>query len=565
MRDGSLSRLLPRRGDYAALRSSWRVDLLAGVTVAVVALPLALAFGVASGLGARAGLVTAIVAGIAAGVFGGSNVQVSGPTGAMTVVLAPVVAKVGFDGVIIVALAAGAVLMLAGAARLGRYVSFLPWPVIEGFTVGIGIIIFLQQVPAALGLSAPVAENTAVSAASALSNAAGAHWQAVAVVAIVSLLMVVLPRMHRSLPASLVAVVVATALAELAGWEIPRIGAIPSSLPLPGLPGFDFQQAPELVSAVFAVAALAAIESLLSARVADGMADGEEHDPDRELFGQGVANAASALFGGMPATGAIARTAVNVRAGARTRLAATTHGVVLVAVVLLLAPAIGLVPLAALAGVLMVTAVHMVEFGSVGRILRSTRADAAVLLATATATVAFDLVVAVEVGIVLASVLALRELARSASFERDPLDSVDIDPTLEHELIGEHVVAYRLDGALFFGAAQRFLLELTDVTDVEVVILRLGRLRMLDATGAQALGELVTRLQNRGIKVMLVCVRPQHRRLIEEVGVLDALAHENRVLPTIDDALVRASDYLSGRRPPAARQPGTSPQELVMQ
>lgn len=565
MKRGELTRLLPRSGDYAGLRGSWRVDLLAGVTVAVVALPLALAFGVASGLGARAGLVTAIVAGIAAGVFGGSNAQVSGPTGAMTVVLAPVVAKVGYDGVIVVAIAAGIVLMLAGAARLGRYVSFLPWPVIEGFTVGIGIIIFLQQVPAALGFTAPTAENTAVNAANALADATGAHWQALAVVAIVGVLMVLLPRLHRSLPASLVAVVAATGFAELAGWQIPRIGDIPSGLPLPGLPDFDFQQAPQLVSAVFAVAALAAIESLLSARVADGMVDGEGHDPDRELFGQGIANAASALFGGMPATGAIARTAVNVRAGARTRVAATTHGLVLVVVVVLLAPAIGMVPLAALAGVLMVTAVHMVEFGTVGRIMRSTRADAAVLLVTATATVAFDLIVAVEVGIVLASVLALRELARSATFERDSLEAVDIDPALEHELIGDHVVAYRLDGALFFGAAQRFLLELTDVTDVEVVILRLGRLRMLDATGAQALGELVTRLQNRGIKVMLVCVQPEHRRLIEQVGVLDALAHENRVLPTIDDALARASDYLARKRPPKNRPPGTSQKDLVLQ
>lgn len=559
-----LTRLLPRRGDYDGLRGSWRVDLLAGVTVAVVALPLALAFGVASGLGARAGLITAIVAGVAAGLFGGSNVQVSGPTGAMTVVLAPVVAKVGFDGVVVVAIAAGIVLVVAGAARLGRYVSYLPWPVIEGFSVGIGVIIFLQQVPAALGLNGRATGNTAVTAVNALAEVASAQWQALAIVGVVVAAMVLLPRVHRSLPASLVAVIVATVLAELAGWDVPQIGAIPAGLPLPGLPEFDFARAPELVSAVFAVAALAAIESLLSARVADGMADGKPHDPDRELFGQGIANAASALFGGMPATGAIARTAVNVRSGARTRVAAVVHGLVLVVVVALLAPAISLVPLAALAGVLMVTAVHMVEFGTVGRIIRSTRADAAVLLATATATVAFDLVVAVEVGVVLASGLALRELARSATFERDTLESVDVDPALEHELIGAHVVAYRLDGALFFGAAQRFLLELTDVTDVKVVILRLGRLQMLDATGAQALGELVTRLQHRGIKVMLVCVQPEHRRLIEQVGVLDALAHENRVLPTIDEALARASDYLSRRHPPQNR-PGTTHNDLVLQ
>jgi SulP family sulfate permease len=259
-------------------------------------------------------------------------------------------------------------------------------------------------------------------------------------------------------------------------------------------------------------------------------------------------------MGGMPATGAIARTAVNVRAGARTRVSTITHGLVMTVFVLALAPVLERVPLAALAGVLMVTSVRMVEFGTVDRIVRSTRGDALLLVATAAATVAFDLIIAVGVGVALASLLALRAVASSTSFERDPVESMDVDATLEHALMQEHIVAYRLDGALFFGAAQRFLLELTEVSDVEVVILRLGRLRVLDSTGAQALAGLISHLEHRGITVLLSSVRPEHQRLIERVGVLNSLAHNNHVLPTIREALIHARRHLRNR--PAATTAG---------
>lgn len=547
-------RLLPSRRDYRDLPRSWHRDLLAGVTVAIVALPLALAFGVTSGLGAEAGIVTAIVAGIVAGLFGGSHVQVSGPTGAMTVVLIPVVASVGPSGVLVVALAAGLLLVLAGALRLGRWAGILPWPVVEGFTLGIALLIFLQQVPAALGVAKPAGENTALVAAAALGDWAGSGWATLAVVALVAALMVGLPLLHRAVPASLVAVVAATGLVELTGLDVARIGHIPSSLPAPALPSLSAGELPGLLSAIVAVAALAAIESLLSAKVADGMGDAEPHDPDRELVGQGLANVAVSFFGGMPATGAIARTAVNVRSGARTRAAAVVHGLVLAVIVLAFAPLLERVPLGALAAVLMVTAVRMVEYGTVARILRSTRGDALLLLATAAATVVFDLVIAVGVGVALAAVLALRAVAESSSFGREPLAAADgettIDPVLEHALLQEHIVAYRLDGALFFGAAQRFLLELTDVADVQVVILRLGRLRMLDSTGAQALGDLIAHLQQRGITVLLSSLRPDHHRLLERTGALDRLVHPNHVLPTIDEALAHAHRHVERGRVP---------------
>jgi SulP family sulfate permease len=541
----AVARLLPGARDYRGLRGSWRADLVAGITVAVVALPLALGFGVASGLGPESGIVTAIVAGVVAGIFGGSHVQVSGPTGAMTVVLVPVVASVGPGGVVLVALLAGVLLVIVGGARLGRYAGILPWPVVEGFTVGIALLIFLQQVPAALGVAKPHGENTAAVASRAVMEWGGQGWTAVGLVAFVAAIMIGMGRLHRGLPASLLAVAAATGVCEVAALPAARIGHIPATLPSPHWPELSGGHVSQLVSAVFAVAALAGIESLLSAKVADGMADGEDHDPDRELVGQGLANIAVSFVGGMPATGAIARTAVNVRAGARTRAATIVHGVVLAVVVLALAPVLERVPLAALAGVLMVTAARMVEFGAVRRIARTTRSDAALLVATAVATVAFDLVTAVAVGVALASLLALKAVADNTTFAPEAIEpTIDIDATLERALLAEHIVAYRLDGALFFGAAQRFLLELTEIADVEVVILRLGRLRVLDSTGAQALAELIRHLQDRHITVLLASLRPDHRRLLHRVGVLDVLVHENHVVPTIREALVHARRHV---------------------
>jgi SulP family sulfate permease len=538
---GNLTGLLPRRSDYTGLSSSWRTDIVAGVTVGVVALPLALAFGITTGLGAQAGLITAIVAGFVAAVFGGSNVQVSGPTGAMTVVLVPVVARYGVEAVYLVGIMAGLLVVIAATVRLGRFLAFIPWPVIEGFTVGIACIIFLQQVPAALGVAKPEGENTVAVAARAVRHAVQGDGTIVAVglVAVVAAVMLVAPRLHRSLPASLLAVVVATAIAETAGFDVARIGTLPSSLPRPDLPAVSMGRVSELFGAAFAVAALAAIESLLSAKVADGMAGRARHDPDRELFGQGLANLASPLFGGMPATGAIARTAVNVRAGARTRIAAIVHALVLVGVVYLGGSLVSKIPLAALAGVLMVTAVRMVEPHNVRAVVLATRSDAIVLVVTAVVTLAFDLILAVEVGVAVAAVLALRHVARTSSVSAEPV-ALDFDDDSQAPALGEHILTYRLDGALFFGAAQRFLTELTAVTDVKVVILRLPDVQMLDATGAQAIGEIVSELEHRGITVLMKGARPAHLRTLRAVGTIDRLAHQRHLFDDLDAAVAHA-------------------------
>jgi SulP family sulfate permease len=302
----------------------------------------------------------------------------------------------------------------------------------------------------------------------------------------------------------------------------------------------------ELFTAAFAVALLAALESLLSAKVADGMSTTGHHDPDRELFGQGLANLASPLFGGMPATGAIARTAVNVRSGARTRVSAAVHALVLLAVVLFAGHLVGKIPLAALAGVLMVTAVRMVEIHNVKAVVNATRADALVLTLTAAATVVFDLILAVEIGVAVAAILALRAVARSTSAVAEPVASTaDVSPETDGALRSQHIITYRIDGALFFGAAQRFLTELTAVSDVRVVILRLPQLQVLDATGAHALGEIVAELEGRGITVLLKGPRPEHLRVLRAVGALDRLAHDNHLFSDLDAAIDHARSHVS--------------------
>ena len=542
-------RAVPRRSDYAGLSTSYRKDILAGITVGVVALPLALAFGVASGVGAAAGLITAIVAGFVAAVFGGSNFQVSGPTGAMTVVLLPIVARFGASAVVPVAIMAGGIVLAMGLFGLGRAVSFIPWPVVEGFTIGI----FLQQVPLALDVPRPEGDNTAIVALRALQSA---DWavaiQSIAVVALVVVVLVVMPRLNKAVPWSIIAIVLATVAVGFAGWQMSRIGSLPDGLPAPSIPVLDASSTGALFSAAIAVAALAAIESLLSARVADGMtsvADGMKspgrYDPDRELVGQGLANIASGAFGGMPATGAIARTAVNVRAGARTRVSAMVHSLVLIVVVVAGGGLVAVIPLAALAGVLMVTAVRMIDRRVALSVLRSTRADALVMVVTAAATVALDLILAVEIGIAIAAGLALRALAQSSTMDREEVASSDtIGATesgpSEQALLHEHIAVYRLDGALFFGASQRFLDELVDVADVRVVVLRLGGIRMLDASGAHALEEIIDDLQGRGIAVILQGIRPEHVATLEAVGTFGALVSAHHAVESLSEAIDHA-------------------------
>ena len=537
----NVARLLPSRHDYAELPRSWRRDVLAGITVGVVALPLALAFGISSGVGAAAGLITAVVAGLVAAVFGGSHVQVSGPTGAMAVVLAPIVIQYGLPSIAMVTVLAGLLVVAAGVTGLGRAVTFIPWPVIEGFTLGIAAIIFLQQVPAALGSASPSGHRTVAAAWLVVTNA---DWdtaaRTLAVVVFIAVLMITLPRLHRSIPESLTAVVAATVLALALGIPVATIGELPSHLPAPVLPHADVSALSDLFGAVLAIAALAAIESLLSARVAATMSPTGPYDPNRELVGQGFASVVSGVFGGMPATGAIARTAVNVRSGARTRVSAIVHSLVLLAVVYLATGPVSAIPLAALAGVLMVTSFRMISGSTIRKIVFSTRSDAVTFTVTAVITVCFDLIEAVEIGIVVAAFFALRSIARRSSVVREELPG----PAMPHD---DEIALLRLDGAMFFGVAERISNAITDDDHrhTSVVIIRMSQLGMLDATGAHTLAQICTELEGRGITVIVKGVRPEHMALLSNVGVFDTLRHENHLVDTLDEAARHARAHVS--------------------
>jgi len=543
------------KGEFAGYNAQrFAQDALAGVTVGVVALPLALAFGVTSGAGAAAGLFTAIVAGLVASVFGGSRYQISGPTGAMTVVLLPIIAQYGLEKVFVAGLMAGVMLVLMGLLRLGRLVQFIPWPVITGFTGGIAVIIFLQQVPALLGLGAARGEGIVpVTLETVRLFLVQPQYWTLALTALTAVIMVLWTRVSKRIPGSMVALLLVTGLSLLFKLEVPRIGAIPTLLPAPSWPSVTLQDLSLLFSPALAIALLAGIESLLSAVVADGMTTQERHDPNRELVGQGLANLLVPLFGGIPATGAIARTAVNLRSGGQTRVSGVIHSLFLVVVVLLLGRYAALIPTAALAGILMVTAVRMVELEAIRGVFRSTKSDFSALLLTTFVTIAFDLVLAIEVGLAVAAVLFIRRMA--GQLELEPMDLPEHTPThlnVHQQVLGERVVAFRVEGPLFFGVAGEFIDVLLRVSNVDALILRMRRVRTMDASGANALRTLKDTLERRGVKLLLSGLQLQPTALLERMGLLGEITAERRHLfETTDAAIEHAWSHVVRNRKPS--------------
>ena len=536
--------------DYSSAK--FTQDLLAGITVGVVALPLALAFGVTSGAGAAAGLFTAIVAGLIASLFGGSRYQISGPTGAMTVVLLPIIAQYGIEKIAIVGLMAGAIITALGLLRVGRFVQLIPWPVVTGFTNGIAIIIFLQQVPAALGVSAPKGENgilpTTVETVRVFLEQP--QFWTLGLTVLTAAIMFVWAKISKRVPGSIVALLSVTAFSLVFALPVPRIGEIPTGLPLPHLPSFAWGDLSVLWGPALAIALLASIESLLSAVVADGMTIRERHDPDRELIGQGLANLIAPLFGGIPATGAIARTAVNVRSGGQTRLVGVIHALFLLAVVLVLGRYASVIPRAALAGILMFTATRMIELEAVRALLHSTKSDLSTMLITTAVTIGFDLVLAIEVGLAVAGVLFIQRMSKSLNLQ--PIDlSPDVPAHLgmDHELLRERVIAYRVEGPLFFAVAGEFIDTLLRVSSVDVLILRMRRVNVIDASGANALKTLKDTLERRGVKLLLSGLQLQPVQLLGKMGLLSEIITDgHHLFSTTDQAIEHAWTHVVRNR-----------------
>jgi len=408
-----LREFLPNRSDYKSARTTWRKDLIAGITVGIVALPLALAFGITTGAGASAGLATAVLAGLIAAIFGGSNFQVSGPTGAMTVVLVPIVSKYGAESLIPLGFFAGLLTLILGLLRAGSIINRVPLPVMEGFTLGIAIVIALQQIPTALATPSIDGGRTVLTAWRTFAGAldSGFNYPAIAIVFLTLLLKFNYPKIAKKfnfkfhIPASFLAIVISTLTVLALRIDIPKVGDMPKAIF--HLRKFELFSIGlyQLTTAVIAIALLASIESLLSARVADQLAhihdDAQKYHPNRELFGQGLASALSSLVGGMPATGAIARTSVNIRAGSISRLSAIFHAIFLLAVVLVLAPIISIIPTSALAGVLLGTSYRMASPANLREMLKTTRLDSSILLITAFMVIFVDLIWGIAIGTAL--------------------------------------------------------------------------------------------------------------------------------------------------------------------
>lgn len=525
-------------------RQHWLRNIVAGAIVGVVALPLAMAFAIASGVKPEQGLYTAIVAGLAVSLFGGSRIQIAGPTGAFVVILAGITARHGVDGLLLATAMAGAMLVLLGIARFGGVLRFIPDPVIVGFTAGIGVIIWVGQWKDFFGLP-PVEGAHFHDKLLHLLEALPSLQPATTALSLLSLALVLygprLPGLAR-VPGPLLAMLAVTALQAAFGFDgvatiASAFGGIPQGLPSLTLPAFSFERLIVLLPSAFTIAMLGAIESLLSAVVADGMA-GTRHDSNQELIGQGIANLVAPLFGGFAATGAIARTATNFRNGATGPLAGVVHSLVLLLILLLLAPLAGRVPLCVLAAILFVVAWNMSEAHRVVQMLRrAPRADAIVLVVTLLLTVFADLVVAVNVGVILAMLLFLRRM--SLSVEVAPLAGRDLRRELQdagRAQLPPGTMVYSIDGPFFFGAVENLERALQQThTDPRHIIIRLARVPFMDITGMQTLEEAIGRLERRGVRVLLCEARRNVLRKLIRAGL--ARGGRRRYYSRLDDAL----------------------------
>lgn len=528
----------------------WGRNLLAGVIVGIVALPLAMAFAIASGAKPEQGIYTAIIAGVLVSAFGGTRQQIAGPTGAFVVILAGITATHGVEGLQIATLMAGVILLAFGAARLGGIIRFIPAPVVVGFTAGIGLIIFVSQWQPFLGLPLAAAEHFHEKLWQLLGSLPELH-PATSGIAVLSLALATLgPRVPglARVPAPLLALVGATLLHALLQFEgVATIGSafggIPRGLPSPGLPEITGTQVIQLIGPAFAIAMLGAIESLLSAVVADGMA-GTRHDSNQELIGQGIANIVAPLFGGFAATGAIARTATNVRNGGNSPLAGIVHALTLLAIILVLAPLASGIPLAALAAILFVVAWNMSEVPRFMRMLRrAPRADVVILLITFLLTVFADLVVAVNIGVIIATLLFMRRMA--SSVETRIQDMPELLPELAPlglKTLPTGLVICSIEGPLFFGAvegAEQVLLHMRSGT--RVLLIRLKRVPFMDITGLQTLEGAISVLHRRGVKVMLSEANRRVLRKLLRAGIIRQIGRSNYHRDLLD-ALSAAGD-----------------------
>jgi len=538
-----LASLIPSRG-----------DVFGGISAGIVALPLCLAFGAASGLGAEAGLYGAIAAGILAAIFGGTPLLVTGPTNPMTLVAATLVAanllpsgKVNLAVVVTVFLMAGALQVLLGVLRLGSFIRYVPYPVISGFMSGIGIIIIMQQLYPIVGVAAPSSEATKI--LGGLPMLPGAIVWPVALLGVTTFAIIqILPRFTRKIPASLVALIVVTAVAVAFDVNAPRIGAIPAGLPSFVIPELTFDQLTLVASAAIQLALLGAIDSLLTALLADSLTK-SHHDSNRELIGQGIGNMGAALVGGLPGAGANIRTIVNIDAGGKTRLSGVVHGLFLLAVLLGLSNLVEYIPNAVLAGILVGAGLGCIDFRGLRHIHKVPRSDAVVLLVVLGLTVFSGLIVAVAVGLIMASFIFMknvadiseRQTALSLLADEPWADEIDIPPEYRDRLLVKHV-----EGPLFFGFARGFLNIAARAAASRLLILRMDRVSLMDQSGAYALQDALVDLTSSGTRVVLVGLPVAQRDILEAIHVIPELVSAKDLFANFAELKAELPDMLSG-------------------
>jgi len=535
-------------------RKQFASDLVAGIVVGIVALPLAIAFAIASGVSPEKGLYTAIIAGFIISALGGSRVQIGGPTGAFIVIVYGIMQKYGIDGLSIATIMAGVMLIGMGFARLGSVIKFIPYPLIVGFTSGIALIIFSSEIKDFLGMQMGAVPADFIDKwAEYFKHIDVINWAAIIISIATVIITVGFSKITHHIPGSLVAILLATAATYF--FKLPvetigsRFGSIPSSLPSPHLAHIDLATIKNLIHPALTIALLGAIESLLSAVVADGMIGGN-HKSNMELVAQGVANIVAPIFGGIPATGAIARTATNVKNGGRTPIAGITHALTLLLIMVLIGKWATLIPLSCLAGILVVVAYNMSEWRSFVSILKSSRSDALVLLSTFFLTVLIDLTLAIEVGMVLAAFLFMRRMTQISNvgvITKDLNDSAEGDDpmAINKYKVPKGVEVFEINGPFFFGAAYKFKDSMRFVeTSPKVLIIRMRYVPVIDATGLHTLELVFKEAEKRGTRFIISGIQPEVYTEFEKSGLLDKLCKEN-VLTQIDDALKRAEEILA--------------------
>ena len=552
-------------------RKMFAQDTLAGIIVGIVAIPLAIAFGISSGVGPTEGLVTAIIAGLIISVFGGSKVQIGGPTGAFIVIIYGIIQQFGLTGLMIATVMAGIILIIMGFARLGSVIKFVPYPVIVGFTAGIALTIFSTQMNDFFGLGLTNVPANFIEKWIFYAQHFNVNWWALGIGVFSLLICIFMPKLTKRIPGSLAAIVLATFAVWLlksyapASWGLASLQTIsdlyelPHGIPAPHLPSLElaegqsfFELIRELFPSAFTIAMLGAIESLLSAMVADGVI-GDRHNSNTELIAQGVANVVVPFFGGIPATGAIARTMTNINNGGRTPIAGVVHAVVLLLVLLFLGQLVGMIPMSCLAAVLIMVAYSMSGWKTIRGLVQHPNRDLWVLLITFFLTVIFDLTVAIEVGLVLAMVLFLMRTneqthIRTLHHEIDPNEDTDVQSNLEHLTIPEGVEVYEIDGPYFFGIANRFDEVMTHVSgkDYPIRIIRMRKVPFVDSTAMHNLSQLIQRSHNEGITIILSGVNDHvHKQLL--IGGIEQQMDPHNICANIHFALRRAEDLLARR------------------